>query len=360
MNILISRIKKLDWILNGAILVVAGASLASLYSSGKDFFYQQLIWYIIGFVAILLVSQLDVRPFLNYSGTIWGLYLISIILLAATLLFAPKIHGIKGWLVFGPVHFQMVELAKLVLIILFSWFWAKAHIGIAYFSNLAISFAYLAPILALVLLQPDLGSGLILFGLWFGYLLISGIKWKHLALALVVFITTGILMWTGYLQDYQKERIIGLFYPERDPLGISYGVIQSKIAIGSAGFWGKGFGQGTQTQLKFLPEPQTDFIFASFIEEWGVFGSLVVVIAFMTILIRIIRIGLISENNFFRFFCLGAVVLFLLHFILNAGSDLGLVPVIGVPFPFLSYGGSHILTICLIVGIIQSIVVKSR
>ncbi|TSC95975.1 MAG: Uncharacterized protein Athens071426_372 [Parcubacteria group bacterium Athens0714_26] len=356
----IARVKNLDWVLNFSILFIALASLVSLYSTDKASFYKQLIWYVIGLVLIFVFSQVDWRPFLNYSRTIWGLYVFSVVLLVATYFFAPRIHGTKGWLVLGPFQFQTSEFSKFVLIVVFSWFWAKAHIGIAYSRNIFISFLYLIPPILLVLMQPDMGSALILFGIWFSYLLISGIKWKHLAVALLIFLIASVFLWMSYLKDYQKERIIGLFYPERDPLGFSYNVIQSKIAIGSAGLWGKGFGQGTQSQLKFLPEAQTDFIFAAFIEEWGLIGGLMIIIAFMIILARIVRIGLVSENNFSRLFCLGSVVLLLLHFILNAGSDLGLVPVVGVPFPFLSYGGSYVLTLSLIVGIIQGIVIRTR
>lgn len=355
-----NKIKNLDWVLNLSILFIAAASLVSLYSGDKNSFYQQILWYAIGFLLIFFASQVDWRPFLNYPRLILSIYIFSIVLLIVTFLTAPLIHGTKSWLVLGPFRFQTSEFFKLILIIVLSSFWAKAHIGIAYLKNIFLSFLYLVIPLFLILIQPDLGSALIVFGIWFSYLLISGIKWKHLMVALLILIIVGVFLWTNFLKDYQKERITSLFYPERDPLGVSYSAIQSKIAIGSAGIWGKGFGQGTQLQLKFLPEAQTDFTFAAFIEEWGLFGGLLIILAFMVVLIRIVYIGMMSEYNFFKLFCLGSVILFLLHFILNAGSNLGIMPVIGVPFPFLSYGGSHILTTFLIIGIIQSIVVKSR
>ena len=165
-------------------------------------------------------------------------------------------------------------------------------------------------------------------------------------------------MWQSILEDYQKERILGTLFPERDVLGINYSVSQSKIAIGSAGFFGKGFSQGTQTQLGFLPEAQTDFIFASLIEEWGLLGGMLIIVAFLVLIFRIIKIGLASDNNFNRFFCLGAIVLFGSQFILNIGSNLGITPVIGVTFPFLSYGGSSVLVNLILIGIVQSIIVR--
>ena len=207
-------------------------------------------------------------------------------------------------------------------------------------------------------IQPDLGSVIILFLIWFGFLLVSGLRPKHLIISLLIFLLIASLMWFGVLKNYQKERIIGLFFPERDVLGINYNVIQSKIAIGSAGFLGKGFGQGTQVQLGFLPEAQTDFIFAAIAEEFGLIAGFLVIAAFLWMIFRVIKIGADSNDNFSRFVCLGAAILFITQFFLNIGSNLGLVPVVGVTFPFLSYGGSSLLTNLIIVGIIQSVVVR--
>ena len=156
-----------------------------------------------------------------------------------------------------------------------------------------------------------------------------------------------------------KRKNFGFSFSDRDPLGVNYNVIQSKIAIGSAGFFGKGFGQGTQSQLGFLPEAQTDFIFAAFIEEWGLFLGFLLVVIFAFLILRIVKIGLNAENNFSRFICLGTVILFIAQFIFNVGSNLGLTPVVGVTFPFLSYGGSSLLTNLILVGIIQSIFVRN-
>ncbi len=356
----LSNIKKQDWILNSAIFFLALAGSLSLFSSDKNLFYQHLLWYLIGLAAMIFVSQIDWRPFINRSQIIAGIYVAAIILLVLTWFFAPSIRGAKSWLVIGPVNFQASEFAKLALIIIFSSFWAKAHIGIAHIKNLAKSFFYFAAPAILVMVQPDFGTALVLFGIWFGYLLISGIKWKHLIIALVIFSVAGAFFWVNFLEDYQKARITGLFYPEKYALGINYSVTQSKIAIGSAGFLGKGFGGGTQVQLGFLPEAHNDFIFAAFIEEWGLLGGFLVVAAFMALVVRIIQIGLASANNFSRLICLGTVIMLMLHFILNTGSNLGLLPVIGVSFPFLSYGGSNLLSNLILIGIIQSIVTRSK
>lgn len=361
LNDLVIRLKKLDWVLNASIFFISLAGLISLSSGAPSLFYKQIGFLILGYILILLLSQADFRPFENYPKAIFGFYFIVVVFLVLTYLIASPIRGVRGWVSLpGDLKFQTSELAKLSLIILFSFFWAKAHISIGHIKNLFKSLAYLAIPASLILIQPDLGTVLILFAIWFGYILISGIKWRHLIAALLVFLVGFALMWTMFLKDYQKERVVGLFYPEKDPLGSSYNVIQSKIAIGSAGFLGKGFGGGTQVRLGFLPEAQTDFILAAFIEEWGVAGAFLLLVAFTTMLLRIVKIGMASDNNFSRFFCLGSALMFLTQFILNAGSNLGLLPVVGVSFPFLSYGGSNLLISSLTIGIIQSIVLRNR
>jgi rod shape determining protein RodA len=348
-------LKSLDWKLNIAIMVLFGAGLTSLASTSPALFQKQLIWIGVSTAIIFALLVFDWRPYLNYRGAVFGIYALAVLALIATYFFAPTIRGIRGWIVIGGFQFQVSEIMKLALIIFYADFFSRRHIGIAKISTLTISFLYFAIPGYLIAVQPDFGSALILFAIWFGFLLVSGIKWRHLAIALVIFAIAGGIMWQTVLEDYQKDRIMGFFFPDRDPLGTNYNVIQSKIAIGSAGIFGKGFGQGSQSQLGFLPEAQTDFIFAAIAEEWGMFGGLVILLAFGYMIYRLIAIGLDAENNFGRFVCLGAVILFLAQFIFNVGSNLALTPVIGVTFPFLSYGGSSLLTNFILIGIIQSI-----
>ena len=351
-------LKNLDWELNFAVLFLTTTGLLSLASAKPELFWKQLLFFGIGLICVFLTVQFDWRPFINYKTVILGIYLFIIFLLFITYFFAPTVRGVKGWLPIGPFQFQASEFAKIVLIVLFANFFKKRHISIARVSNLLISFVYFAAPAFLVLIQPDLGSVLILFSIWFGFLLVSGIKWRHLAIALIIFSLAGISMWFYGLHDYQKNRILGVFLPERDPLGANYNVIQAKIAIGSGGFFGKGFGQGTQTQLGFLPEAGTDFIFAAIVEEFGFLVGLLIIFAFLVLAFRIIDIGLAADNNFSRFICLGAVIFWGVQFMLNIGSNLGLTPVIGVTFPFLSYGGSSLLTNLILIGMIQSIVAR--
>ncbi len=355
---MLSLFKKMDWPLNATVLFLAVAGLISLLGSRLDLFWKQLLWYGIGFLFIFFIIRFDWRAFVNNHRALLGIYFLAVILLIITYFFAPSIRGAKSWLTIGVFQFQTAEFAKLALIVILAGFFSKRHISIARISNLLISFAYLIIPMGLIALQPDFGSALVLFFIWLGFLLISGIRWRHLLIAVIIFSILGAVMWQGILKDYQKERISGVFFPERDVLGINYSVIQSKIAIGSAGFFGKGFGQGTQTQLGFLPEAQTDFIFSAFTEEWGIFGGLLILIAFLILILKIIRIGVETDNNFNRFVCLGTAILFGVQFVLNVGSNLGITPVIGVTFPFLSYGGSSVFINMIFIGIIQSIATR--
>jgi len=351
-------IKQQDWKLNFAVLFLGAMSLLSLASAKPDLFYKQLLFWFIGIAFVFLIVAFDWRSLINYRGITLGFYFIIIALLIVTYFFAPVVRGVKGWLMVGSFQFQASEFAKLALIIVFAGFFKKKHISIARVSNLLVSFVYFFIPALLVAIQPDFGTAIVLFFIWFGFLLVSGLRQKHIIVSLLIFSVVAAVMWFSILENYQKERIIGVFFPGRDALGINYNVIQSKIAIGSAGFFGKGFGQGTQVQLGFLPEAQTDFILAALIEEFGLISGFLAIMAFIILIFRIIRIGIDSEINFNRFICLGAAILFIIQFILNIGSNLGFMPVIGVTFPFLSYGGSSLLTNLIILGIIQSIVVR--
>ncbi|PIT92684.1 MAG: hypothetical protein COU08_01670 [Candidatus Harrisonbacteria bacterium CG10_big_fil_rev_8_21_14_0_10_42_17] len=359
----ILKFKHQDWILNGALVLLALLSLLILSSisqapqSSASIFRLQFFWYLLSFFVIFFVSQIDLRPLVSYRWIVLSVYLFSLFLLFITLFF-EEIRNTRGWIQLGPLQFQTAEFAKLALLLLLSYFLAKQHVKLARLSIILKSFIYFILPVSLVMLQPDAGSAVIFLGLWAGFLLVSGIRWRHLLLGLLILIFLSFLGWS-FLAPYQQDRILGFLNPESDPLGVNYNVIQSKIAVGSAGFLGKGFRQGTQVQLRFLPEAATDFIFPAFIEEWGFVGGTFVVGLFVVLLFRIIRIGGRAHNNFFRFICIGAVIMLLVQLAINTGSALGFFPVVGVTFPFFSYGGSSLLTSALLLGIIQSIAVHS-
>lgn len=339
--------------------IVLAAGLLVFLSSARHLFWYQLLWITFGLIVFVAVERFDWRSLVNVRFLVGGVYAFGILLLVLTLILAPSIRGVRSWLVLGSFQFQASEFMKAALILLYAQFFSRGHMRIAHAGTLVTSFAFAALPAVLIALQPDLGSALILFFIWLGFVLVSGIRLRHLALAAILFAVLGALLWGVWLEEYQKERVIGLFVPERDPLGVNYNVIQSKIAVGSAGFFGKGFGQGTQVQLGFLPEAQTDFALSAFIEEWGLAGGAVVVGAFLYLLVAILRIGAAAEKNFEKFICLGTVIMLSAHFAINAGSALGFLPVIGVPFPFLSYGGSNLLTSAFLVAIIHSIAART-
>lgn len=346
--------KRQDWILNASILFLFVCGLLVSLSVDKSLFNQQLAWGVLSALLIFMFAQIDWRYLTAYRWVIFGIYFSAIGLLLVAHFFAPVIRNTRSWIVVGPAQFQVSEFAKAAVIIFFAYYFARRHIGIAHLANIIVSFLYVALPAALIFFQPDMGSMLVLLGLWVGFLFVSGIRMKHLAIGILITALALVFAWTSVLKDYQKERIIGLFEPTYDPLGVNYNTIQSKIAIGSAGFIGKGFDRGTQVQLGFLPEAASDFVFAAFIEEWGLVGGFLICLAFFVMIFRIVTIGTQSENNFSRFVCLGAVIMFLIQFTINVGSAIGLTPVIGLTFPFFSYGGSSILINSVLVGIVQS------
>ncbi len=356
---MIARARRQDWFLYGAVFLLAVMSLIAIGSANPRLFFPQLIWFGLGFLALFFFSNLDWRPIINYRWIVFGMYGLVLVLLAFTVFVSPSIRGVKGWLVLGSLRFQVSELAKVAVLILLAHFFARKHVGIANVHNIIRSFVYVILPTILVMKEPDLGSALVFFGIWVGFLLVSGLRAKHFLIGVFVVIFIFTLSWNFFLRDYQRERVVGFWRPAYDPLGINYSVIQSKIAIGSAGFFGKGFQQGTQVQLGFLPEAATDFIFAAFVEEWGYAGMLFLIGLFLFIIYRILKIGWHAPNNFSRFICLGTVLMFMVEFFLNVGSNIGLVPVVGITFPLFSYGGSSLLTKFMALGIIQSIAGRS-
>ncbi len=334
---------------------VLAAGLVTLASVSWHSFTSQLLWAVFGVCAIVVLRLFDWRAFLTYRWVLWTLYAFAVLLLIAVLLTAPVIRNTRSWLMLGSVGFQPVEFAKLALILVYAGYFSRRHLAIARWRTIVESFFMFAVPAGLTALQPDLGSTLVLFGIWFGFLLFSGLPRRRVFFALGAFVVIGALGWQFALKDYHRERIIGLFYPERNALTYNYSVIQSKIAIGSAGFFGKGFGQGSQTQLGFLSEPEHDFVLSAFIEEWGIVPGLLVIGAFLVLLRRILRTGALAQRNMEKFICLGAAMVFGVHFVLNAGSAVGFMPVVGVPFPLLSYGGSHLLMSMVILGIVNMI-----
>ena len=335
------------------ILIAAGLVILSALST--HFFVLQLVWVLIGVGVIVFFTFVDARAIFNSRWVVWMLYGGSLLLLVAAYLVGPVIRNTKSWLVIGPVSIQPVEFLKIALIFLFANYFARRHLAVARWENIFTSFVFFVVPAAIAVRLPDLGSAVIFFAIWFGFLLLSGLPWRRIIAAVIIFALAGAFVWTYVFKDYHRARIIGFLDPNANALGINYSVTQSKIAIGSAGLWGKGYGQGSETQLGFLSEPTEDFIFAALIEEWGIVGGIVVVVAFLALIYQILRVGALADENFEKFICLGAAVMFGMQFFLNTGSATGVLPVVGVTFPFLSYGGSSMLANMSLLAIINSI-----
>ena len=344
--------------ISSVILVSLG--LLSIYSSSQknqDFwnFKKQIIFFAAGILLMILFAFIDWRSLRDNSYNILALYILCVAALIGLLLFGPTIRGVKAWYRIGPVSIDPVEITKVILILLLAKYFSKRHVEMYNLKHIVLSGIYVAIPTFLILRQPNFGSAIILVFLWLGILIASGIKLRHfliLTICGIFFLTSS---WFLFLEDYQKARIIGFLAPDIEPLGISWNQNQAKIAIGSGGLFGKGFANGSQTGHGFLPEPQNDFIFSAIAEEFGLLGISVVLILFLLIIWRIINIAINTKSNFPRLFAIGFATILISQIFIHIGMNLGILPVIGISLPFISYGGSGLIAIYICLGIIQSI-----
>lgn len=353
------RWRYFDWVLIGCLAILAIIGGVTLASLNDELLERQVIWYSLATIVLFAGSFLNWRWLISQAWLRHGVYWGSLCLLFLTNLQSETIRGTKSWIVVGGFQFEPVEIAKIGLIFMLAGFFSRRHVEAWRMKNISISFVYTAIPTLLTAVHPDFGSAAVMMSVWIGFLLMSGINKKRMLIGLGAGVVLAVMLWMFFLKPYQKDRLTGFLFPERDPLGINYNVIQAKIAIGSAGWLGKGFGGGTQTQLHFLPEAETDFIFAAFVEEWGLLGGMVLILTFLVMLFRISSIGLKARDNSSKFVVLGVGLVVLVHFLINIGSNVGLVPVTGITLPLVSYGGSSILTVALLIGIIESIKVES-
>lgn len=354
-----TTLRALDWKMLATLALLASASLATLASVAPSFFFRQLIWYAAAFLVILVVSLIDWRWLAGERWFRYGIYGCSLILLAATYLQGIVIRGTKSWLVVGGFQFEPVELLKVGMIVLLAHFFSRRHLEAWRWKNVLFLLLAVGVPVAMVMFHPDLGSALIVLAVSLGIFLSSGIYLKRFLAGALAAVAAAALLWVGVLAPYQKARITGFLFPERDPLGVNYNVIQSKVAVGSGGLFGKGFEGGTQARLGFLPAAHNDFLFAAFTEEWGAAGAAVLLAAYLFFIGRVLAIGGRARENYSRLVAVGAATLFLVQFFVNTGSSVGILPVTGLPFPFFSYGGSSLLTAAALVGMIQHIHVES-
>ncbi len=361
---IVEHIAKYDWLLMGAVFLLVALGLMSLFSlqgiSSFPFFTRQSIWAMIGLAALVGASLVDFRLFRTQSGAVLLFYFAAVILLLIVLVGNFTVRGVSAWLKFGSVFLQPVEPAKLALIILFAKFFSKRHIEIYRVRHLAISGFYLALPMLLVLLQPDLGSAIVLAAIWVSIIVFSGMKLRHFLFLMLIIVLLVVFSWGFLLEPYQKARITAYINPYSDPQGAGYQMLQSMIAVGSGRIWGKGLGYGSQTHLHFLPEAETDFIFAAYAEEWGFMGTVVMLSLFLILIWRIVLIGMRASDNFSRLYTLGFATLIFFQAFIHIGMNMGVLPITGLPLPFVSYGGSSLVTLLIGVGILQNIKINSR
>lgn len=336
-------------------------SLSANDTQPYQIFKKQLLWFLLGFLIFYLVSQFfDYRILVNQNLFVVGFYFVCLLFLVLVLIAGLKIRGTSGWLKIGFLHFQPIELAKLALIIILARYFSLWHIELWHPGRILATVFYTGLYAVLVFLQPDAGSAILLIIVWLSLLLISGLKFKQFAFLAFLLLVLGVITWFSFLKPYQRERILVFFNPTHDPLGAGYNVNQAKIAIGSGGFFGRGLGWGIATQLRFLPEAKTDFFLAAFLEEWGFFGGLLLFLVYFWLVFQLVNLGLRVEDNFPRLFIYGYLTLLITQIVINFGSNLGFLPVTGLPLPFLSYGGSNLLINFLSVAIIENIRKNSR
>ncbi|MEX0870133.1 MAG: rod shape-determining protein RodA [Candidatus Spechtbacterales bacterium] len=357
-----SKIKKIlrghDWILFSASVLLVVMGLISLFSTTQpelSNFYKQIMWLLVGVALFFVFSSIDYRLFRVHFSPVLFLYFIGILGLLAVHFFGTSIRGGTRWLALGPVHIEPVEILKIILVLILAKYFSMRHVELYRWRHIAISGFYILIPAALVLMQPDLGSFSILAAIWLGMILVSGIKFKHLAVICIIGLLILMPAWAFMIEDYQKARVVSFMNPELDPHGAGYNALQAITATASGGLWGKGIAQGTQSQLGFLPEAHTDFIFAALAEEFGVFMISVVLILYAVLFWRMMIITFNAEDNFARLAVVGFSVIIILQVFLHSAMSLGLVPITGLTLPFISYGGSSLVTLFIALGIVQSI-----
>lgn len=357
---MINKLFKADWVLLGAVFLLLGIGLTVLYSISNasvgdgtvsSVFGKQVFYAVLAVLTMLFFSFTNYHYLRSYSTNI---YFATLIILVIVLIFGNTVRGTSGWIGFGVFNIQPVEIAKISLVIFLASFISQKMMELMEVGRLIASFVLTGIMLFLVIRQPDFGSAMVLLSIWAGMMFVSGIS-KKLVLSLIVFALVSSFIGWSQLAEYQKDRIASFIDPTRDPQGAGYNVRQSIVAVGSGGMIGKGIGHGSQSQLNFLPEKHTDFIFASIAEELGFMGSALVIALFGMIFYRIKRIAQMAPDNFGFLVAMGIMIMLFVQTFINIGMNMGIVPVTGIPLPFLSYGGSSLISVFAGIGILINI-----
>jgi rod shape determining protein RodA len=351
-----SLLRHIDWILVGLLLLNSFIGVAFIYSSSHylqgNYFLKQILWIFIGSIALFLFLIVDYKILVSFS---LYFYIIAVATLGGVLLFGRLVAGAKSWLKFSFLQFQPSELAKLALILLLASVFSKFRRDSISWKKGLLSGAVTAVPVFFVALQPDLGTVLTYIPLFLAALILAGMNRKVFVYILITALVLGVVGWNFALKDYQKNRLTTLISPSKDPLGSGYHILQSKIAIGSGGFLGKGFRKGTQSQLRFLPARHTDFIFSVIGEEFGFMGVVLALMCYFLFLNRLFKsVGLARDRaGVYIVFLVSVMITF--QFFINVLMVIGFFPITGTPLPMLSYGGSSLLTNYLGVSLVLNV-----
>ena len=350
-----------DWFLFAAALAISLLGLATMRSFGAEnsFFNRQIIWICVA-VGAFFVASLGDYSFLRRTPIIVGLYVFIMTLLLLIFSFGAIVKGGQNRFSLGAFAVQPADPAKLILVMVLAKYFGRRHVEIKHYRHIIVSGLYAFLLFGLILLQPDFGSAIAIAGIWFGMVMLSGISWKHVAILLLAGAIGFAGLWSYGLKPYQKARVLTFLHPLADIRGSGYNAYQSTVAVGSGQMLGKGIGYGTQSKLQFLPEFQTDFIFAAYAEEWGFVGVLILFGLFGVVIVRIIMISMHGADNFDRLLAAGVAIYFLSQFIVHVGMDMGLLPITGTTLPMMSYGGSHLVTEYLSLGILMGLRRRGR
>ena len=346
-------------------LLLAGLGLAMSYSSTvvtgvnpldpSSNFLRGLMWTVIAVVVFITATLFDYKWLKTFA---WPIYFVNLGLLALSLVIGSGVGGAARWIAIGPLQFQFSELAKILMIVVLANYLAVRNDRLGSIRVILGACVLMVPTWVLVMLQPDLGTSLVLAGILAGMLFMSGASMKWLTIMAGVVIALIPIAWTYVLRDYQKQRLTSFLNPASDPQGAGYQLLQSQIAVGSGGLFGKGLTNGTQDALAFLPVGDTDFAFARLAEELGFVGALLVFVLFVVLLWRVLMAGYRSQDRFGTIFAAGIGSMILFQVVVNVGMVIGLLPVTGIPLPFITRGGASLISLAIGLGILQSINIR--
>lgn len=358
------RLKHIDYSLLLAVISLCLLSLLIIYSTthmetmdetSLFFTKRQLIFIIAGLLLCILIAMIDYHEIEKFATL---LYILVILLLIYVVLFGRISGGSRRWIEIAEFDFQPAEFAKIVLIFFLANFLTKQQGRLSYSIYFLLPLVFTGVLVLLIFLQPDLGTSLVFLAILLSMIFIAGIKWKHILIMFFIAFASFPIMWT-LLKEYQKDRLILFLNPELDPFGAGYNIIQSKVAIGSGGLFGQGLFSGIQSQLKFLPAQHTDFVFSVIGEEMGFLGALLLFGLFVFILWKGIKIARDAPDLFGTFLATGVVAFYFFHILVNIGMTMGLLPATGLPLPFVSYGGTFMISNFIGIGILLSIHIRS-